>query len=162
MKKKGFTLVELLAVIAVLAILIIIALPNVLELFNNSSDTVMSVQEQNVLSAADNYLDDYCIHPINSERKSLCSSSVITLEEGTKSSKKFVCVFTLVNASYIDKVFYRSGNQCQGFVIYDKANNSLDYSNGKTYLSCPGYTTEGIYDYEFPDGEKAITRCGGN
>ena len=29
MKKKGFTLVELLAVIAILAILVIIALPNI-------------------------------------------------------------------------------------------------------------------------------------
>ena len=34
MNKKGFTLVELLAVIAILALLIIIALPNVLEMFN--------------------------------------------------------------------------------------------------------------------------------
>ena len=36
MKNKGFTLVELLAVIAILAILIIIALPNVLKMFNDS------------------------------------------------------------------------------------------------------------------------------
>lgn len=36
MKKKGFTLVELLAVIAILAILVIIALPNVLELFQSA------------------------------------------------------------------------------------------------------------------------------
>ena len=31
---KGFTLVELLAVIAIMAILLIIALPNVLKMFN--------------------------------------------------------------------------------------------------------------------------------
>ena len=36
MKKKGFTLVELLAVIAILAILVIIALPNVLKMYNNA------------------------------------------------------------------------------------------------------------------------------
>ena len=36
MKKKGFTLVELLAVIAILAILVIIALPNVLKMFNDA------------------------------------------------------------------------------------------------------------------------------
>ena len=34
MKNKGFTLVELLAVIAILALLVIIALPNVLKMFN--------------------------------------------------------------------------------------------------------------------------------
>ena len=36
MDKKGFTLVELLAVIAILAILVIIALPNVLKMFNDA------------------------------------------------------------------------------------------------------------------------------
>ena len=36
MNKKGFTLVELLAVIAILAILVIIALPNVLKMFNDA------------------------------------------------------------------------------------------------------------------------------
>ncbi len=36
MKKKGFTLVELLAVIAILAILIIIVLPNIMALFNQA------------------------------------------------------------------------------------------------------------------------------
>ncbi len=36
MKKKGFTLVELLAVIAILAILVIIALPNVLEMYRQA------------------------------------------------------------------------------------------------------------------------------
>ena len=36
MNKKGFTLVELLAVIAILAILVIIALPNVLKMYNNA------------------------------------------------------------------------------------------------------------------------------
>ena len=36
MNKKGFTLVELLAVIAILALLVIIALPNVLKMFNQA------------------------------------------------------------------------------------------------------------------------------
>lgn len=35
MKKQGFTLVELLAVIAIMAMLVIIALPNVLKMFND-------------------------------------------------------------------------------------------------------------------------------
>ena len=40
MNKKGFTLVELLAVIAILAILVIIALPNVLKMYNNAKKNV--------------------------------------------------------------------------------------------------------------------------
>ena len=43
MKKKGFTLVELLAVIAILALLVIIALPNVLKMFNQAKkDTFLT------------------------------------------------------------------------------------------------------------------------
>ena len=43
MKKDGFTLVELLAVIAILALLVIIALPNVLKIFNQAKkDTFLT------------------------------------------------------------------------------------------------------------------------
>ena len=38
MNKKGFTLVELLAVITILAILILIALPNIMGLFNDAKE----------------------------------------------------------------------------------------------------------------------------
>ncbi len=36
MKKKGFTLVELLAVISILAILVLISMPNIIEMYNNA------------------------------------------------------------------------------------------------------------------------------
>ena len=36
MKKNGFTLVEMLAVIAILAVLVIILVPNIVSIFNNS------------------------------------------------------------------------------------------------------------------------------
>ena len=41
-KRMGFTLVELLAVIAILAILVIIALPNIIEMFNNAKKRILS------------------------------------------------------------------------------------------------------------------------
>ncbi len=44
--KKGFTLVELLAVIAILAVLVIIAMPNVLELFNGAKKDVFVTEIQ--------------------------------------------------------------------------------------------------------------------
>ena len=57
MKKKGFTLVELLAVIAILAVLVIIALPNVLKLFRNAKENTFTSEVQNLVrSAEDKYL----------------------------------------------------------------------------------------------------------
>ena len=52
MKKKGFTLVELLAVIAILAILVVIAMPNVLGMFNSSKKNTFVTEVQNILKQA--------------------------------------------------------------------------------------------------------------
>lgn len=49
MKKKGFTLVELLAVIAILAILVVIAMPNVLGMFNSSKKNTFVTEVQSIL-----------------------------------------------------------------------------------------------------------------
>ena len=48
MKKNGFTLVELLAVIAILAILVIIALPNVLKMFNQAKKDTFLTESKNI------------------------------------------------------------------------------------------------------------------
>ena len=59
MKKKGFTLVELLAVIAILAILVVIAMPNVLGMFNSSKKNTFVTEVQNILKqAATDYVQD--------------------------------------------------------------------------------------------------------
>ena len=48
MKKKGFTLVELLAVIAILAILAIITLPNIVALFNDAKKNSFTNELKNI------------------------------------------------------------------------------------------------------------------
>ena len=50
MKNKGFTLVELLAVIAILAILVIIALPNVLKMFNDAKKNSFITETKTIYS----------------------------------------------------------------------------------------------------------------
>src|SRR5574344_395790 len=51
-KKKGFTLVELLAVIVVLAIIMIIAIPSVLKSMNNAKKGAFKIECQKVLNTA--------------------------------------------------------------------------------------------------------------
>ena len=53
MKKRGFTLVELLAVIAILAILVIIALPNVLKMFRNAKENTFVTEVQEIVKTAE-------------------------------------------------------------------------------------------------------------
>ena len=56
MKRKGFTLVELLAVIAILAILTVIAVPNILKMFNNSKKNTFIVQARKTANISQDYL----------------------------------------------------------------------------------------------------------
>ena len=52
MKKNGFTLVELLAVIAILAILVIVAMPNVLGMFNEAKQKTFVTDVQKIMDTA--------------------------------------------------------------------------------------------------------------
>ncbi len=52
MKKQGFTLVELLAVIAILAILVIIALPNIMGMFNQAKENSFLVELKGIYKRA--------------------------------------------------------------------------------------------------------------
>lgn len=52
MNRKGFTLVELLAVIAILAILVIVAMPNVLGMFNQAKINTFTTEVQRLMDVA--------------------------------------------------------------------------------------------------------------
>lgn len=52
MRKRGFTLVELLAVIAILAILVIIALPNIINFYKKAKINTNSINTQNIIKTA--------------------------------------------------------------------------------------------------------------
>ncbi len=52
MKKKGFTLVELLAVIAILAILMLLITPNILKMFQSGRKDAFKVQIESLVNAA--------------------------------------------------------------------------------------------------------------
>ena len=68
MKKQGFTLVELLAVIAILAILVIIAIPNVLKMFNDAKKNSFLTEAKTVYSeAGKKYISDSITSPGNNE-----------------------------------------------------------------------------------------------
>lgn len=58
MNKKGFTLVELLAVIVVIAIIAVIIAPNVIKLFNKSKDKSYDILINNIRTAGENYYQE--------------------------------------------------------------------------------------------------------
>ena len=77
--KKGFTLVELIAVIAILGILVLLVAPNVIGMFSRGVSDTMKIQETNVLDAAKLYIEDFCRNPIDKSRLSSCNTSRMEL-----------------------------------------------------------------------------------
>ena len=168
--KNGFTLVELLAVIALIAVLSIIAVPNILKMFNKSTEETMTVQENQVLDAANLFIRDFCTRPLASTRGQ-CSDNVFK----AKNNKRFVCTTTLqekevVTAAgssgspYLGKIYFKGNVPCKGFVIYDVEDEYSTYQHGKTYLQCKdnSYVTEGINNFEVEgSNQKVLAYCGG-
>ena len=76
MKKKGFTLVELLAVIAILAILVIVAMPNVLGMFNQAKSSTFVTEVQEYLNSASTKFMTEALKPGN-QGKTLVFGSYI-------------------------------------------------------------------------------------
>ena len=67
MKKNGFTLVELLAVIAILAILVIVAMPNVLGMFNEAKANTFVTEVQKYMDTAKTaFVNDALSNPAKS------------------------------------------------------------------------------------------------
>ncbi len=58
MKERGFTLVELLAVIVILSLIALIAVPAITGIIKESKDTLSDAQLNNVILAAKNWASD--------------------------------------------------------------------------------------------------------
>ena len=141
MKKRGFTLVELLAVIAIIGILATIGVTAVIKIYNDSIKKTMIVQENNVADASRSYLEDYCIDPLDGSYK--CPSSY-----ENNSDTRYICLSDLQDnekGNYVSKVNYKN-EECKGIIVFSK-NDDGDYNNAKTYLYCDYDSSKKIYNY---------------
>ncbi len=87
MKKKGFTLVELLAVIAILAILVIIALPNVMSLFNEAKKNSFANELKEIYKTAQNqWMTDSMINTSDQYYSRVASGTTLKCD-GTNDDK---------------------------------------------------------------------------
>jgi len=151
--KNGFTLVELLAVIAVIGILLFIVLPNFVNIFNNANEGSMVSQENQMVDATKLLIEDFCRHPL-SKNKGHCDDVSWQANDNTK----YTCYEFLYNNGYMDEIVSQ-GNRCDGFVIYNS-----DYSDYKAYISCgnSGYKTQGINELRDKWGSSISGMCGVN
>lgn len=110
MNKRGFTLVELLAVIALVAVIMLLVVPAVSSSFGGSLDKVLSVQRNEIKDAAKLYLNDYCLYPLSGNTCTLTRNNDFTYS-GT------ISLATLVSANYIENVKLNN-DTCTGCIVF--------------------------------------------
>jgi prepilin-type N-terminal cleavage/methylation domain-containing protein len=118
-KKKGFTLVELLAVIVILAVLVLLAVPSVLKMMDGAKDNAFEIEAENIIDGAKlKYSDD------------LLESTLPTAVSATISGSSITgyCYNITSLTDYIDKSF--TGKV--GSVLIDSTNNNyyIWYTDG--------------------------------
>lgn len=134
--KKGFTLMEVLAVIALIGVLLLFVTPNLVKIFSNSVNSTMKVQEQEIEDAALLYLEDFCRNKLPNHT---CPSSIRRNDDKTYSG--YITLDTLEIEDYIDEVSLQSVD-CGGCIIY--TNNKPE-----AYLTCQNkYTTKTDVDFK--------------
>ena len=139
MNKKGFTIIELLAVILVVSILLIIAVPTILKFMKKGTSAYYTSLESELKVAGADYVETY---------RSLLPQyidhvRVISLEE-------------LVDNKYIDPVVDEKGNACTGQVAIKKIKqDSYEYYSclrcGEYFVSKENNCNYTEYDNEYTD-----------
>ena len=142
MKKKGFTLVELLAVIAILAILVIVAMPNVLGMFNQAKSSTFVTEVQEYLNSASTKFMTEALKPGN-QGKTLVFGSYMydSNSDGTPDKN----AFDTLDMSGAEKNYYiemdRNGNVVTA-VLYD---DNFCYAVKTSTSQAGGSLTDGTF-----------------
>ncbi len=146
--KKGFTLVELLAVIAILAILMLLVTPNVLKLFNEGREDAFVTQCESIWKLAE---QEYMTNTFDPEKKfgPYCSEnedSKLNTKGGSDSLKYYISFDDEGNVNKLlvtDGIYYYNGTSVTSL------NNikATKVPDGKTpTITCTNGTMTGITD----------------
>jgi len=125
MKKSGFTLVELLAVIVILAVLMVFAVPNVWKVVTSSKTGINTLNLSGLNDAAVTYGLANIYIPDNCALTSIPTSDAVTMPSGC--DKKTVTVGYLINNGY----YKDEANHCKNtlntnILIYKLKESNVD------------------------------------
>lgn len=128
MNKRGFTLIEVLVVIALLGVLLLLVVPNLTKVFSKSVKNTMKIQENEMKDAGILYLEDFCKNPLPNKE---CPNTITKGEN--KKYNGYISLDDLVNNEYMDEVSL-DGSKCKGCIIYTD-------NKAEAYITCDNYET---------------------
>lgn len=135
MKRKGFTLVELLAVIVILAILIAVATPNVIGLLNKQKESSTDIVVTNLKDAAVSYAKEQIA--LGKLHLSACKFEINAVNTATANLNKGGKCVTSYSVDVLKKngTFEDKAGTCKtnGTVYIYKYNNN-NYDEIKAYV----------------------------
>lgn len=116
---KGFTLVELLAVLVILAAIMGIALPSITSSMERNKDKQNESKEKLLESFAEIYVSDH---------KVAIYDNLVSIH----ADECYIDISDLRNNGYLsdDADIDANGNQMNGYVIFNKTNNSYTFHIG--------------------------------
>lgn len=112
MKSRGFTLTELLGVIAILAIITIIAFPNIMNSIKRSESKMTNSQKELIYSSVDLYLDNH--------------QSIYNFTYGDMYSIRIQTLVDedLLEQAFVDSIDELDANTCVNVTIIDNNKNT--------------------------------------
>lgn len=137
MNKKGFTLIEVIAIIAILGVIMTLVGPRLIDMLNGGIEKTMKVQENEVKESGLIYLEDYCKNPDSGE---VCPSS-ITLDENTYTYSGKITLEELLSTDIMDGDVKLNGTKCTGCVVFNNNDATAYLKCGTTYEN-PNYSTK--------------------
>ena len=147
--RKGFTLIEIIFVIAILGILVVIATPATIGIVKSSKVKIMKINENEVADASKIFANDYYFNPISKEYKEK-KDEVFPLVRINNNYYRYVCLNTLKENKYLENdIKYADEIDCDGLVYYEfKRENELDKIFVATHTNDAYHKAVSQYTYE--------------
>lgn len=147
MKKRGFTLVELLAVLVLIAAISLIVFPSIINYINNSKGDINETTKQLIIASADQYMNDKYKQELNTSvcfnLQTLIDNEYLEKSTVTNQAGKINPNTTYIQADYVidpelkaEKYNIKIVTKCTfyGDVNLDGSVNSTDFNVLKAYV----------------------------
>lgn len=106
MNKKGFTLVELLAIIVVIALISVLISPSIINLFGTSKDKTYEILINNIQKAAENYFQECEYGDLSSARYGTKACRIDKINDNkskTEISLETLATFGMLKVTSVDE-----------------------------------------------------------